>query len=229
MSALILDLETISRPKEEILASMPEWSEEEARTRVPKNYKAEATISGWLEADRVEWGNSVLEKAALTPEHANIAIVGIYTPGQVTEVEQWVLGEEGVTEKQMLYGVLDVLRMTLRRGDYILGWNVGFDIKMLVRRSWILGIPVPPELFNPLSRYPVSVEVVDMMTKFSAGDFKVPYTSLDNAFKAMSLPGKMDGGEFGKLWLEDRQKAIKYNEEELLGQASLYRRMGVKL
>lgn len=218
----ILDIETLAQPTEKILANLPPWDEVEARQRVPKNYKKEEAISGWLNEDRENHGKNAIEKAALNPETATIAIVGFWKYGKV---EQLVCDDEA-SESDIIYGAFD----RISDGSTVLGWNlIGFDMKMLIRRAWTLGVKVPRSIFNPISRYPTPDRFVDMMDKYRAGSFKDPFTRLSGALRAMQLPDKGDGKEFGKLWESDRAKALDYNAQELHGQAELYRRMGVDL
>lgn len=249
----ILDTETLAQPREVILKNLPTWSEEEAKTRVPANYKKPETISAWLESDRESHGSDVLEKAALTPEHSTIAIVGFWKEGRVEQlvassvsaemkrqegsVTTWMPSEAELIEHAFMRlneGGGPVFKKGVRgwtagQQDPVLGWNIPFDIKMLVRRAWILGVHVPLSVFNPLSRYPVPERYICMMDRFRAGSFKDPYTSLNNALCSVGLPEKGDGKEFGKLWQEDRAAALAYSANELRLQADLYRRMGVDL
>jgi hypothetical protein len=240
MSAIICDLETISQDPAVILANLPPWDADEARSRVPKSYKKPDAIEGWIEEDKANYGKDAIEKAALNPETATIAVFGTWKGGHV---EQLVLNEDGGFPANDMPWVQHLFKteaeliehafMRLRDGtgvENVLGWNLhGFDLMMLVRRAWILGVPVPSTIFNPLSRYHFPDRFVDMMNVFKAGNFKSPHTSLNNALRSVGLPEKGDGKEFGKLWQEDRAKALAYSRDELVLQSQLYRRMGVKL
>lgn len=224
--AIILDLETVKQDDEVILKNTPEWNEEEARTRVPKHYKKDEAINGWLEEDRAGYRANLLEKAALNPETATVAILGTFSQNGV---DQYVKNDDA-SEMEIVHMALGMMSHEVRSGGCVLGWNIlGFDLPFLLRRAWILGIKVPKSIYNPLSRYPVSTEIVDMMDRWKGGNWKAPHTSLNNALKAVGLPGKPDGKEFASLWREDRKKAMAYNEAELKSQAELYRRMGVDL
>lgn len=256
MSASILDCETISQDPAVILANLPPWDEQEARQRVPKNYKKEEAISGWLDDDKANWNKDAIEKAALNPETAIVAVVGFWKNGKV---EQLVLGSsewtkeinelesdphwEFPTESELIEHAFMRLSegsayqwMTADRDgklqppgmDHcVLGWNLhGYDLMMLIRRAWILGVPVPRTIFNPLSRYHFPERFVDMMQVWKAGNFKSPHQSLNHALKAVGLPEKGDGKDFGKLWASDRSKALEYNANELRVAAELYKRMG---
>lgn len=222
--SIIVDIETLALPDEVILKNAPEWNEEEARTRVPKNYKKEEAINGWLEEDRAGYRANLLEKAALNPETATVAVIGIFKDDTAKS------DSNNSNEGLLIEYVFREMSIEIRTAGRVLGWNIlGFDLPFLIRRAWILGIKVPHHVYNPLMRYPVSEGVVDMMDRWKGGNWKAPHTSLNNALKAVGLPGKPDGKEFASLWREDRKKALAYNEAELKSQAELYRRMGVDL
>src|SRR6478735_11616791 len=98
----ILDIETLPQPKEDILASLEPWSEEEARTRLPKNYSKPETISGWLETDKANHGKDRIEKAALNPETGRLAVVGMW---YMDKIQQLVLSPDGPDTPVTLNGV----------------------------------------------------------------------------------------------------------------------------
>lgn len=217
---IIFDIETLALPDEVILKNAPEWSEEEALTRKGNRTKPE-TISAFLEEDRENYRKNLLDKAALNPETATIAIAGFYRDGRVDQI----VVDEKLTEHLLL--CMTMRWLSESRGS-VLGWNLkGFDLPFLIKRCWISGARVPTEIYAPLQRYAIPDRFVDMMDTWKAGGWKSSYTSLNNALKAVGMPGKPDGSEFAKLWREDKQKALKYQEEELLAQSQLYRRMGV--
>jgi DNA polymerase elongation subunit (family B) len=237
----ICDIETVGLPALTILESLPPWDEQEARNRVPKNYKKPDAIAGWLEEDQANHGKDAIEKAALNPETAMVAIVGFWRNGKV---EQLVWDEQPgmplpmkdnfyfITESELIEHAF----MRLNEGagalsitDHaVLGWNIkGFDLPFLIKRAWILGVTVPRSLFNPFSRYPLPERFIDTMQVWQAGNYKAPYTKLASALKYMGLPEKGDGKEFGKLWETDRSAALAYSATELNLQADLYRKMGL--
>jgi hypothetical protein len=230
----LLDIETIARPEEELRKLIPPWDIEEARSRVPKSYKKEEVISGWLEDDRVNHGKDLIEKAALNAETGTVAVVGFWQDGKV---EQFVHTEAGLghaytelpgthfpTESELIEHAFRTLWDT----PVVLGWNLlGFDLPFLIKRAWLLGVTVPKSIFSPLSRYPINERFVDTMKVWQVGNYKAPFASLNNTLRAFDLPDKGDGKDFGKLWAEDRAKALEYNAKELEGQAALYMRLGL--
>lgn len=221
---ICFDIETRSKSKEEIMASLPLWTIEDAMERLPKNIKVKATVDAWIENDQLNYGKDVLEKAALSPETGDLAVVGIWGDGHV--VQHYVGSKDVNSEKDLVAFAIGALGQGY--ASFVLGWNLlGFDVPFVVKKAWMLGVPVPRSTFNPMSRYPVPDRIVDAMKSWQCGNFKAPFTSLNNAMKSVGLPGKPDGKEFGKLWSEDRVKALEYQRDELTGMAELSRRIGL--
>lgn len=113
----------------------------------------------------------------------------------------------------------------------MIGFNThNFDLPFLVRRSWILGVPVPMGVrqgryWNPL--------FIDLM-KWWAFDGR-DLISLDTLAAAFGLPGKIkevdgvpvDGASFYLAWRGNRPVAEAYLRQDLKIPALLAQRMGV--
>lgn len=240
----ILDIETIAQDKEQILAKLPPWDEAEARTRVPKNYKLGPAISGWLEMDQADHGKDILERAALLPEYATTAIVGLMRSDSVTE--QIVCYDDKLgalkevqfqdvffqeNEADVLNMALDTMDCILRNSGIITGYCIkSFDLPFLIKRSWLLGVKVPRRIFNPVARYPLSEQIVDLRDVWNAGrrEDAAKRIRLDDVLAACGLPPKTgDGKDFGKLWESDRAAALEYSRNDLLVERTLAERLGI--
>lgn len=253
---VILDIETISQDPVAIMANLPPWDEDSARARVPGNYKKPEAISGWMEQDKANYGKDVLEKAALHAETANVVVVGFLKNGKVEQLilddslgDAWAIKEPKLqgdnvgmafpTEAELLehaflrlneggfeskYGIA----AKVPNDDKVMAWNMTFEISFLVKRAWILGVPVPKTIFNPASRYPVPDRFLCLMKAWQAGDFKAPFTGLNTALKQTGLGEKNgNGADFGKLWAAEKAAALEYNGQDLLMEAKLAERMGL--
>lgn len=232
---IILDIETLADSTESILARLPEFDEEVARESVPKNYKAESAINGWIEDKRASHGKDIVAHAALNPLYSKVVLVTTWHHG-IAQI-QWECETEG--ERGLILLALQILSHLeegsplLPAKDYlsggrVAGWNIGWDLSYLVKRAWILGIPVPKSIFNPFSRYPVSERFICLMKLWQAGDYRAPFTKLDDALRALGLPPKThDGSEFDKLWATDREKACAYSRAEMESTVKLAERLGV--
>ncbi len=221
---IIWDVETLAQPAEKILASLPEWSQEEALTRLPKTHKLKATVDAWLENDAKTYGQDVLDKAALNPEHATIAVVGVLHGDNLM---QMYVGREGggdpiLDEETLVRRALSALS----DGEFC-AWNQAFDLRMIIQRAWLLGVSVPRSIYNPLARYPIPERFVCLMEKWGVNR-GASYSKLQNVAKALGLEGKTgDGKDFGKLWAEDPVKALEYNAQDLKLTQAVAARMGV--
>jgi hypothetical protein len=118
-----------------------------------------------------------------------------------------------------------------RQNCPMVGFNTsGFDLPFVVRRSWILGVPIPHgvrqgRFWNPL--------FIDLMQAWTFGYRE--FVSLNTLAAAFGLAGKVDevdgvavsGAEFHRLWKENRKVAEAYLMRDLELPAELAVRMGV--
>jgi predicted PolB exonuclease-like 3'-5' exonuclease len=113
----------------------------------------------------------------------------------------------------------------------MIGWNThGFDLPFLVRRSWILGVPIPHAVRK--GRYWNDL-FIDLMQVYMLGGRDM--VKLDVAAKAFGLEGKVQevdgvavsGKEFHRVWKENRNVAEAYLLRDLAIPAALAIRMGV--
>lgn len=233
---IILDIETLADSTESILARLPEFDEEVARESVPKNYKAESAINGWIEDKRASHGKDIVAHAALNPLYSKVVLVTTWHHG-IAQI-QWECETEG--ERGLILLALQILSHLeegsplLPAKDYlnggrVAGWGLKhFDLPYLCKRSILLGIPIPKSVFNPFSRYPWSERFIDLSEVWSMGDYSLKYTKLDDALRALGLPPKThDGSEFDRLWREDRTMACEYARQEMLSTVKLAERLGV--
>jgi len=112
----------------------------------------------------------------------------------------------------------------------LIGFNVcHFDLPFLIRRSWLLGVPMPSGLRK--GRY-WSDLVVDLMQVW--GFHGRDLIGLDKLAKAFGIAGKLteaggvdvSGAEFARLWRENRQAAETYLHQDVRLCVRLAERMG---
>lgn len=232
---IVFDIETSADSTESIMARLPEFDEEAARESVPKNYKAESAINGWIEDKRAIHGKEIVARAALNPLYSTIALLTFWTQEGVQQLENNGQSEpilirlalarlSHLEEGSPLLPAKDYLN-----GGRVAGWGLKhFDLPYLCKRALLLGIPIPKSVFNPFSRYPWSERFIDLSETWSMGDYSLKYTKLDHALRALGLPPKThDGSEFGKLWETDREKACEYSRAEMESTVKLAERLGV--
>jgi hypothetical protein len=118
----------------------------------PKNYKKEEIIAKWVEAEQ----ERRIERMALDVDHARIVAIAWENDGSKPQTS--IARNEGFERKALreFWGSV-TMRAVLPR---FCGYNIlGFDLPLVVRRSWVLGVPVPE--IN-MRRYSTE-HVVDLM------------------------------------------------------------------
>ena len=96
----------------------------------------------------------------------------------------------------------------------------------MVQRAWILGVPVPKGIYNPMSRYSVPERFVCLMQKYGV-DRQSKYSKLSTVAKLFGFDGKLgDGKDFGEMWKADKATALAYNKRDLRVTAEIAKRMG---
>lgn len=202
MNTTVFDIETGPLPDIILDALMPEF-EPAANLKDPDK----------IAADIAKKKAKFKEDAALSPLTGRVLAVGFlpdFGDGPV------IIHDDD--EAKLLTSVWDYIRTAggQRRPSFV-GFNIaGFDLPFLVKRSWILNVPVPPNVRQ--GRYWADW-FVDLREVWQLGD-KQSHGSLDSICRAMGLGEKNgSGAEFARLWREDREKAKAYllNDLEMTG------------
>lgn len=196
MNRIIIDLETESRPEAEILHLAPEFT-------APANYKDPAKIAEYIAERRASWA----EKGALDALTGRIVAIGyVNAGGFVDDIKD---------ERCMLDTLWATIRIAEASGWKIIGFNIArFDIPFAVRRSWALGIPVPPSLYK--GRYLNPGIFIDLMEVWQMGNYD-DRISLKRLAEYLGIGTKDESQSehFGKLLLNNRAEAIKHLENDL--------------
>ncbi|MEM9354647.1 MAG: hypothetical protein AAGB04_00405 [Pseudomonadota bacterium] len=122
-------------------------------------------------------------------------------------------------ESMLLVSFWELAVLSSLEGITLAGHNINrFDLPFLVRRSWILDVPVPPEVRN--GRYWSSV-FVDTLDEWQLGDRSVQDCGLDSLCRATGGPCKpadVKGDDFARLYLgteSERMEALAYLDNDL--------------
>lgn len=171
------------------------------------------------------------EKAALSAMTGRVLAIG-YKEGDQRRKEHL---RQGLTEDAVLLidqrEQLDALEFVVLRsfwevfglqhdaGLSLVGHNIlAFDLPFLVRRSWMLGVPVPEEVRD--RRYWSSV-FIDTIDEWRLGDRGLKGCKLDDISAAMGGPTKPEGttgADFARLYFgkpEERIQALAYLDNDL--------------
>jgi DNA polymerase elongation subunit (family B) len=218
---LFFDIETGPRPEEELRQLYHEKTLEEFSDTCDKRWKPETVAAKFKEYQATAWQEFV-SRAALSPTTGRVLLIGALNNGNFRG-----FGKDD--EAANIIAFWDVVAEAMSRKVRIIGHNSNsFDLPFLVRRSWLLGVPVPRETrqgryWNPL--------FVDTMEVWGCGSRD--FTSLNALGAAFGVGQKtegVNGGDFAKLWFgsaDDRRLAIDYNEQDLRLTAAIAAKMGL--
>jgi hypothetical protein len=114
------------------------------------------------------------------------------------------------------------------RGHKLAGHNIhGFDLPFLVRRSWLLQVPIPEDLFAGNGRYWHEC-FVDTMRLWSCTAYN-GFTKLDDLAAYLGVPGKNgNGADFHRLFKTDLKAATAYLAQDLMLTWTVAERLGVR-
>lgn len=192
------DTETASLPMEQLQKIEPEFT-------APGNLRDPEKIKGAIAEKRADW----YDRAALDATTGRVLCIGLI------EGSVWSLLKDD-DEKRVLLLFWEWMKDHLHHGNTVVGFNShGFDLPFLLRRSWLLGVPV---LHNVREGRYWHRQLCDLMEVWQCGN-REQRISLDNLSKALGVGAKNGNGkDFAALWTTDRAKAEEYvrNDVELL-------------
>lgn len=166
-----------------------------------------------------EYWADIQEKAPLSPLVGRVLAIGVGDSTGIVQTKCVKHHHDDDGEADTLeWFWFKIFTPTVRHGQQLVGHNIlDFDVPFLVRRSWILGVDVPPGVMSPNYRY-ASDWWLDTRKVWECGTrgSNVP-GNLDLLGRAFDLGGKtegMSGADFWKLVYtgeyEDRKKAMEY-------------------
>lgn len=254
--SIIYDIETAPLPEEQLRAVLPpfefdpppgeflESSVKLGNTKDPVKVKEkiddarkkhDAAVASYskdrADAEEAHWLKFV-EKAALDASSGRIVAIGYRRQDENGKpVSKVAIGDERV----LIEGFWKLFKMVAADPDgKLIGFNSqGFDLPFIIRRSWILDIPVPDSVFP--DRY-WSRAFIDLMRKYLFG-MSHEYVKLDRVSQLLGCGGKegvVEGVCGANVWkfLEshdqaERAKGIAYVEVDLDRTWKVAERMGV--
>lgn len=198
MNKIYIDIETKPEDEEVLNRIKPDF-------KAPSNYKDAAKIAAAIEEKESEWRS----KAALSPLTGCVAAVGIQLGHEGDPILLHGDDEKGILEQTWGY-ITDHRAYT----EPVLGWNIaGFDLPFLLKRSWKLGVKVPPSTITfSNGRASLNRTFIDLMTFWQCGNYSEKFTSLNKALAFFGLASKVDlGGElYYQTYARCPELALKY-------------------
>lgn len=212
-TTIVFDAETAPLAPEILEERVPEF---EADSRLVDPVKIRASIA----AKKQEW----LDKAALNALTGQVLCIGLSVDGEFRTLSG--------LEPDVLRGFFETISTAKEHASgalQIVGYNSHiFDLPMICRRSWLLGVRVPSWIRR--GRY-WSELFVDLREQWMCGD-RVPDRTktegLNGLCKAFGIGEKSgDGKYFGKLWESDRVAALAYLRNDILLTQRLAEKMNI--
>jgi len=192
------DIETGPLPLEQIEALIPEFNPADVKVG---NIKDPDKIVAKIEEARAGHRQSFIDRAALSPITGQVLAIG-YTTDEGA-IECATQGDEPALLESFWHMIEPPAGKVVRWA----GFNIfGFDLPFLVKRSWMLGVEVPP---IRRGRYWADW-LIDLRELWQLGDRMAP-GSLDVIAKAFGVGAKNgDGAMFAELLKSNPEQAIDY-------------------
>jgi len=196
------DFETGALDPEQLAIIEPEF-------KPARNLKDPVKIAADVQAKRDAW----LEDAALSAITGRILATGRLCGGEL----KISTGDEK--------DLLEEFWSDWREGGRFIGFNCfAFDLPFAIRRSYVHGLTVPPDV--RAGRY-WSAAVIDLREVWQCGDRQAE-GSLDSIARALGLGGKAgNGADFANLLKTDEAAALEYLGNDLYLTCALAERMGL--
>lgn len=253
-SVTCFDIETAPLPDDELRALLPEFEPppppgdfDESTVKLG-NLKDKGKIAEKIEAARKAHAEEVAgyeqkveqakadhfakfkQRAALSATTGRVIVIG-YLDRVATQIFS---PQAGFYEGTLIQHFWDFVAMY---PGPLIGFNIfGFDLPFLVRRSWILGVPVPPCVFAGDGKWRSwnTSLFIDVAAEWTFRN-RTEFISLDELGRAMGLGGKADGevtGEnFYEYWLSEEEPkhalALEYIYRDLDLPIKIAERMGL--
>ena len=131
---VVLDIETV--PLEASLAVAYPADDRNP----PATYKSEEAITRWREADAVSWRAARVKECSLNPRLGRVVVVGMIHSGPAGDS---VGAAEARTEADESAMLLDAWHVVAGADGHVVTWNGSWDLRFLLVRSMLLGVPVP--------------------------------------------------------------------------------------
>lgn len=211
-NTIFLDIETGPLPvsRREFLRPSPD-------TIKTGNLKDPAKIAAKIAEAEADFASG--EGAALDAMSGRVLLVGMLVADVCVQIHD-------DDESALLRRTWDLIQSN--SPDRIVGHNlINFDARFLIRRSFVLGVGVPGNLFDDLHRYLPDIWT-DTMHLWGAGDRKSTI-SLANLCGALGIQspkgGLITGATFASNWDSgNRDACLKYNSADIEAVAQIYDR-----
>lgn len=236
---IIYDIETEGAADEQFVRAIhPAYPEFDSaavkmgncRTPEAAAERVEAARLAHADQEQQYWAEK-MEKRALSAETGRVLTIGYLRVSESDDTA--IIDDGGGDERQLIRRFWKGFEHVAANRGHLIGWNsgggmsVGFDLGFLIKRSWILGISLPPSATK--GRF-VNEVFIDLMQAWGMHQFRA-YAKLDVCARVLGIGNKTDqactGGQFAK-WYRDpdlREQAITYAKLDLILTRQIYLRL----
>ncbi len=185
------------------------------------NWKPETFSKNYHEQFLPTHYDEFVSKAALRPLFGRVMMIGFgFKMVDGDTVKNKVIPSshisDEVSEEDLIQGFWDSLCRAKELGIPITGFNIKhFDLPFLVRRSWILSVPVPSWVCTQGPKYVnYDSSFVDLAVNWAFGTGE--FIKFNDLSISLGYGAKLDdGARFFEIFLEDFEAAKSYNEDEI--------------
>ncbi len=197
MNNVYLDIECIPNQSPEYAASVRE------NLTAPAKYTKPESIEKWLNENREQAAAEIVAKTSFDPALGHVCTIG-YAVGD-SKVN--ALHAEAVEQEAAVIEGFFAELPTLGQNRFIGHYITGFDLRFILNRAIILGVPLPHKTLFPRDTKPWGDETFDTMFAWAGAKGKI---SQDNLCKALGLETKdgMDGSKVAEAWANGEHEAI---------------------
>lgn len=218
-NSFVYDIESIPLSEARLALVEPEH-------KAPGNLKDPEKIAAAIAEKAKEWR----EKAALSPITGRVAMMGARIAASEIMRLSFPADDDALDlqESMMLCQWWSSAKAALLDGKLLVSWNGhGFDVPFLIKRSWALNVPIPPEI-DIRNKWGMQAPWIDLMREWQCGDKTAPFTSLNTASRFLRLGQKAGDCLQLRHQLEhEPETAIAYLKQDLVLTEGVGRRMGI--
>lgn len=162
------------------------------------------------EGEQAYW-DGIVERAALSATTGKVLVIGFYDDDsdKVTALAE----TDQVNEAAVLRSFWQLAEDAIKNNQRMCGLNIfAFDLPFLIRRSWILDVDVPASIVSGDKYVKWNPIFLDLRERWQLGDrqAKSSFDELGRAFGTGGKPDGVNGGDFARLWRDDRETAKQY-------------------
>jgi hypothetical protein len=210
------------------------------------NLKDPDKIAAKIAEARAEHEASTVGRAALSPATGCVLAIGVASSRGSLCMAVEDSDDHAAAESNLLSGWWERVNAWRQSGRKLVGHHLSFDLPFVIRRSWILGVPVPGWILAGRYRPDIFVDTEERWLSFNR--FGSEKSNLDMISKAFGLAGKykpspmvlpgeqspteLSGATFHRYFRaggEHRTLALEYLAQDLSMTREVAIRMGIEL